>query len=231
MVFKTQQITAKAEDYLETILRLSETPRGARTGDIAEAIGVQPSTVSATLKSLKEQGLLEYEPYGAVVLTLEGRTLAEDVAGRHVSLRRFFSDTLGLSPAEADETACGMEHAATPLVLERMAALGEFLRSRPEVNSTWKTKRSQPKKQRTLGVETGLDVLPRGMRAVVVGIQLQGALRKRLMDLGLTPGTPISVSRAAPMGDPITVEVRGSTLSMRKADAAKIRVKWRPGIA
>ena len=49
---KIERLSAKAEDYLETILRLSETPRGARTGDIAEALEVQPSTVSAALKCI-----------------------------------------------------------------------------------------------------------------------------------------------------------------------------------
>jgi Mn-dependent DtxR family transcriptional regulator len=53
---KIERLSAKAEDYLETILRLSETPRGARTGDIAAALDVQPSTVTAALKSLQEQG-------------------------------------------------------------------------------------------------------------------------------------------------------------------------------
>ena len=49
---KIERLSAKAEDYLETILRPSETLRGARTGDIAEALNVQPPTVSAALKSL-----------------------------------------------------------------------------------------------------------------------------------------------------------------------------------
>ena len=57
---KIERLSAKVEDYLETILRLSETPRGARTGDIAAALNVQPSTVSAALKSLTEQGSVSY---------------------------------------------------------------------------------------------------------------------------------------------------------------------------
>ena len=68
---KIERLSAKVEDYLETILRLSETPRGA-TGDIAAALNVQPSTVSAALKSLTEQGLLNYEPYGVAVDAKEG---------------------------------------------------------------------------------------------------------------------------------------------------------------
>lgn len=227
---KIERLSAKAEDYLETILRLSETPRGARTGDIAEALEVQPSTVSAALKSLKEQGLAEYTPYGVVGLTPKGRQVAEDVSGRHVSLRRFLMETLGLTQEEAEETACGMEHDATPLVLDRMALLGEFLRGHPGVLEKWVAEREKAKGARAPGVESGLDELPQGVRGVVMAVDVECGLRKRLVEMGVTPGVLIAVERVAPLGDPIAVEVRGYRLSMRKAEAAKIRVKWRPGL-
>lgn len=227
---KIERLSAKAEDYLETILRLSETPRGARTGDIAAAMDVQPSTVSTALKSLKELGLAEYTPYGAVGLTPKGRQVAEDIAGRHVSLRRFFTETLGLTQEEAELAACGMEHDATPLVVDRMALLGTFLRANPALLEQWKVARATAKGERAPGVESGLDELPPGVRGVVVAIEVAGSLRKRLVEMGVTPGVLIAVERVAPLGDPIAVEVRGYRLSMRKAEAARIRVKWRPGL-
>ena len=227
---KIERLSAKAEDYLETILRLSETPRGARTGDIAEALRVQPSTVSAALKSLKEQGLLDYEPYGVVGLTPKGRQVAEDIAGRHVALRRFFTETLGLSPEEAELAACGMEHDATPLVLDRIGLLGDFLRQHPGMQEKWTQTRAAAKGERAPGVESGLDELPQGVRGVVVAVDVEGPLRRRLVEMGVTPGVLIAVERVAPLGDPIAVEVRGYRLSMRRAEAARIRVKWRPGL-
>ena len=227
---KIERLSAKAEDYLETILRLSETPRGARTGDIAEALDVQPSTVSAALKSLKEQGLLDYSPYGAVGLTPKGRQVAEDVSGRHVALRRFFAETLGLAQEDAEVAACGMEHDATPLVLDRMGLLGDFLRSQPGLTEKWAKVRATAKGERAPGVESGLHELPQGVRGVVMAVDVEGGLRKRLVEMGVTPGVLIAVERVAPLGDPIAVEVRGYRLSMRKAEAAKIRVKWRPGL-
>ena len=227
---KIERLSAKAEDYLETILRLSETLRGARTGDIAEALNVQPSTVSAALKSLKDQGLADYTPYGAVGLTPKGRQVAEDIAGRHVALRRFFTETLGLAQEEAELAACGMEHDATPLVLDRIGLLGDFLRARPELLEQWVQVRAAAKGERAPGVESGLDELPPGVRAVVMSVDVDGTLRKRLVEMGVTPGVLIAVERVAPLGDPIAVEVRGYRLSMRKAEAAQIRVKWRPGL-
>ena len=227
---KVERLSAKAEDYLETILRLSETPRGARTGDIAGALRVQPSTVSAALKSLKEQGLLDYEPYGVVGLTPKGRQVAEDIAGRHVALRRFFTETLGLSQEEAELAACGMEHDATPLVLDRISLLGDFLRQHPGMLEKWIQTRETARGERAPGVESGLDELPQGVRGVVVAVDVEGSLRRRLVEMGVTPGVLIAVERVAPLGDPIAVEVRGYRLSMRKAEAARIRVKWRPGL-
>lgn len=229
---KIERLSAKLEDYLETILRLSETRRGARTGDIAQALNVQPSTVSSALKSLKDQGLLDYEPYGAVDLTPKGRRVAEDISGRHVSLRRFFMDVLSLDAEEAELAACGMEHDATPRVVDRLGLLGDFFRQHPEVMEKWVATREAAKgEERPAGVETGLDELPPGVRGVVISVdEGNDTLRKRLVEMGITPGVLIAVERVAPLGDPIAVEVRGYRLSMRKAEAARIRVRWRPGL-
>ena len=49
-----------------------------------------------------------------------------------------------------------------------------------------------------------------------------GAVKRRLIDMGLTPGTKITVNKIAPLGDPLEVSLRGYTLSLRRADAAQI---------
>ena len=90
--------------------------------------------------------------------------------------------------------------------------------------------RALAKGERVPGVESGLDELPPGVRGVVMSVDVECGLRKRLVEMGVTPGVLIAVERVAPLGDPIAVEVRGYRLSMRKAEASKIRVKWRPGL-
>ncbi|MDR0884194.1 MAG: ferrous iron transport protein A [Oscillospiraceae bacterium] len=52
----------------------------------------------------------------------------------------------------------------------------------------------------------------------------EGALKRRLMEMGLTRGTRVTVRKVAPLGDPIEVNVRSYSLSLRKADAALVRV-------
>ena len=61
--------------------------------------------------------------------------------------------------------------------------------------------------------------IPVGSTAVVVKIHGEGALRRRIMDRGITKGTEIYVRKVAPLGDPVEITVRGYELSLRKADA------------
>lgn len=64
-----------------------------------------------------------------------------------------------------------------------------------------------------------------GETAVVSKLTGEGAVKRRIMDMGVTKGTTISVRKVAPLGDPIEVTVRGYELSIRKADAQLIIVE------
>lgn len=64
-----------------------------------------------------------------------------------------------------------------------------------------------------------------GQDAVLRTIGGQGELRHHLLDMGLTPGTEVTLRKVAPMGDPIEVELRGYELTLRLDDAAKIEVE------
>ncbi len=70
-----------------------------------------------------------------------------------------------------------------------------------------------------------LDKLRSGRSAVITAVYGDDPLRFRLLDLGLTPDTVITVLSLAPAGDPIVVGLRGYQLSLRRADAAGIRVR------
>ncbi len=64
-----------------------------------------------------------------------------------------------------------------------------------------------------------------GGTAKVVKIHGEGAIRRRIMDMGITRGVEIRVRKVAPLGDPLEITVRGYELSLRKADAAMIEVE------
>lgn len=63
-----------------------------------------------------------------------------------------------------------------------------------------------------------------GNSVLVVKILVKGALKRRLMDMGLTKGTQVTVQKVAPLGDPIQIQVRGYELSIRKEEAQQIVV-------
>ena len=67
--------------------------------------------------------------------------------------------------------------------------------------------------------------VPIGETAKVVKIHGEGAVRRRIMDMGITKGVEITVRKVAPLGDPIEITVRGYELSIRKADAADVEVE------
>ena len=66
--------------------------------------------------------------------------------------------------------------------------------------------------------------VPVGGTAKVVKIHGEGAVKRRIMDMGITKGVEIYVRKVAPLGDPIEVTVRGYELSLRKADAESIEI-------
>ena len=67
--------------------------------------------------------------------------------------------------------------------------------------------------------------VPVGGRARVVRIHGEGAVKRRIMDMGITRGVEVFVRKLAPLGDPIEVNVRDYELSLRKADAEMIEVE------
>ena len=70
-----------------------------------------------------------------------------------------------------------------------------------------------------------LSALEAGQRGKVVSVDLPGSAKGRIMEMGLTVGVTVEVVRFAPLGDPMELKVRGSHLSLRKAEAAGIRVQ------
>jgi len=67
--------------------------------------------------------------------------------------------------------------------------------------------------------------VPIGKTVKVVKIAGEGAIKRRIMDMGITKGVDIYVRKVAPLGDPVEIQVRGYELSLRKADADMIEVE------
>lgn len=70
-----------------------------------------------------------------------------------------------------------------------------------------------------------LDKLAVGQTAKITEVGGEGSLRNRLIDMGLIPKTTVTLRKVAPMGDPIEIRIRGYELTLRKEDAASIKVE------
>jgi DtxR family Mn-dependent transcriptional regulator len=120
-------ISPALENYLETILGLVHAKGAARARDIALALSVHKSTVTAALRSLAAKGLVGYSPYESVTLTLAGRRIAGKVARSHGGIRRFLTEVLLLDEKTADANACRMEHVVDRQVTERLELFARYV--------------------------------------------------------------------------------------------------------
>ena len=74
-------------------------------------------------------------------------------------------------------------------------------------------------------MERTLDHLKNGESAKVTQVLVQGKIKRRLVEMGITPGTKVTVTKRAPLGDPFEIQLRGYKLTIRQADAQGIRVE------
>jgi len=118
-------LTASAEDYLETILELTEAGTAARVTDIAQKMGIAKPSVTEAVATLKERGLVSQERYGQISLTAQGLLEAKRVRRRHLVLRTFLRDVLGVDEAQAEADACQIEHVVSAETMEKMVAFLE----------------------------------------------------------------------------------------------------------
>ena len=103
-------LTYNMENYLEAIYELSKETRSARISDIAERLSVSKASASNAMQKLMAKGLVTTEKYREVYLTEEGRKLAEITSRKHGTIKRFFTDVLGIDQTIADSDACAIEH-------------------------------------------------------------------------------------------------------------------------
>ena len=112
------------EMYLETIYLLEKEAQHAHTADIAKLLGVSKPSVTKAMGLLKNQGLIEQERYGPVVLTEQGRQMSRKIYENHKLITQFIISSLGLSPKQAEENACKIEHVISEQML---SAIKEYI--------------------------------------------------------------------------------------------------------
>ena len=126
-----QSASESTEDHLERIAGLIEDKGYARVTDVAEALGVKPSTVSNMVRRLAARGFVNYEKYRGFSLTEEGRSVAARIKARHQILTELFG-LLELAPETVAQEVEEIEHHLRPQTLEIFRQLVNYWKSRPD---------------------------------------------------------------------------------------------------
>jgi Mn-dependent DtxR family transcriptional regulator len=113
------QVSESVEMYLKEIYILSRDGDAAKTGAIAERLGISAGSVTEMLDRLQEQGLLEYEKYRGARLTDDGTRQARELLRKHCLIERFLVESLGIEEGFHEE-ACRLEHVMSDEVAERL---------------------------------------------------------------------------------------------------------------
>ncbi|MDF1814763.1 MAG: metal-dependent transcriptional regulator [Verrucomicrobiales bacterium] len=113
--------TSTVENYLKAILHLAEDEAATiSVGSIAKNLTVTPGTVSAMMKHLSDEKLVDYVPRRSVALTAKGKRQALQVVRRHRLIETFLVQVMGLDWAEVHEEAEVLEHVVSGRLLARM---------------------------------------------------------------------------------------------------------------
>lgn len=238
----TPSLTAALEDYLETIFEVTRDRKVARVRDIAKARRVKPGSVTPALKRLSELGLIDYERREFFSLTEKGKKAARRVASRHRILFSFFHEVLDMPSGEAERDACAMEHHLSNTAMDRMVRFFEYIRDCPSGRSkfidhfhrfdlgvegptatTCKPCSASRRSRATRKSASLLELRP-GQIGRIRRVLARGAIRQRLLDMGVLPDVRIEVERVAPSGNPIWVKLNGYQMSLRRKEAEAIKV-------
>jgi DtxR family Mn-dependent transcriptional regulator len=191
------ELSARVEDYLKAILGIDLSGEIATVTQMAKNLCVTKPTITAALKKLKNDGLLEHERYGDVILTPQGREKALGIYRRYEFLTDFFVRILGFSMDRAQKVACVIEHELDEAAEMRLAAFTDALTQAERKDEEWlrglleKLDSAHELPSPMCLVPDGSDGSD-GSDGVIARVTAQYELQKRLQASGFFPGVEIS---------------------------------------
>ncbi len=217
-------VSLTVENYVKAIYQVcARGGQAAGTGQLADALGVSPGSVTSMLKTLSEGGLAVYTPYEGVQLTSAGSALALRILRRHRLIEQFLVETLKLSWDEVHEEAEQMEHAVSDRLVDRIEAYLGY----PEVDP-----HGDPIPKRDGSVT---DTLRHNLAECRPGDQFRLArvvnqapeFLRYLTETGLPLGTSGQVLANNPEAGTVTVRVEQGEKTLGRTAAEKILVEVR----
>jgi DtxR family Mn-dependent transcriptional regulator len=210
------------ENYVKTIYQLAPGEKAAvATGQIADALGVLPGTVTSMLKTLDDSHLATYTPYEGVRLTAAGRGLALRVLRRHRLIELFLSRTLDLAWDEVHEEAEHMEHAVSDWLVDRIDAYLGHPSTDPHGDPI-------PKADGTVaaGADRALADCVTGRRVRLARVTDQSPeFLRYLSQAGLEIGTEVMLLSNESNRENVTIELAGKERRLSREAAGKLMVR------
>jgi DtxR family Mn-dependent transcriptional regulator len=229
----------RTEEYLEALYTLTQDDRTASTSAISKRLEIAPASVTEMLQKLAGDGYVNYSPYRGATLTDKGFRLAEKMTRRHRLVERFLHDILKIGNDKVHKQACEMEHVLSD---EAERALCQTLKSPDKCPDDAKIippcdlgfsscaecrkwggdlEKAGKRRENVASIAS----LKENQEGKIAFIRGDNKVLRRLLDLGLTPGTKVKVARVAPLKGPVELAVRGSKLALGDEIACNVFVE------
>lgn len=222
---RSTSLSRSVEDYLKAVYALTERGEPAATSALAEALDIQPASVTGMIKRLDDEGFVEHVPYRGVRLTEAGSREALRIIRRHRVLETYLVDRLGYSWDDVHYEAERLEHAASDELIDRMAAALEDPSHDPH-GAPIPTRAGEIAPTDFVSLANA----PEGVALEIKAVQDEDSELLRSMEsLGLRPGALITIVSRTPLYGPLSVTVEGAEVTgemIAHELAERIFVRW-----
>lgn len=237
-------MSTSTEEYLEALYKLTIDGAPASTSAVSRVLNIAPASVTEMMQKLAETGYVNYSPYQGVTLTTEGYRTAEKITRKHRLLERFLHDALKIGKNKVHQEACEMEHALSDETARAMCRTLKAPYQCPDDGQVippcdlsfsscdecrqWGQANLDKIGRRSITI-VAISSLKEGQERVISFIRGDSKLLRRLVDMGLTPGTKVTVTRAATSDEPVEITCRGFRLSLGDEIAYNVFVEKADG--
>jgi DtxR family Mn-dependent transcriptional regulator len=215
------------EMYLLTVAKLVEAGAQAPipVSRLAQELSIQPISANQMIRKLEEAGWVRYTPYKGVTLTAEGEGLARRTLRRRRLWEVFLVDKLKMTPDEADELACRLEHVLPAEVAERLAGFLDHPATSPRGEPI-----PDPGTAISLPEDTALSQMEVGQGGQITRVEAEGSVQAFLAGEGVRAGARVTMLGRGKEGTALA-EVEGRPVYLARGVAEKIWVRKRTGWA
>ncbi|MDO5061077.1 MAG: metal-dependent transcriptional regulator [Actinomycetaceae bacterium] len=215
------RISTMSEDYVRAIYSAEEwDEKGVGVSDLANLMGVVPSTASENVRRLKEAGLVDHKPYQQVRLTAAGREEAMKMVRRHRILETFLHQMLEFSWDEVHEEAEQLEHAVSDRFIDQIDKALGYPAADPHGDPI-------PRKDGSVAASSSLSVLTAPPQVSLEIVRIRDAepeVLRHFESRGITPGAQVRVLEKSDVTALVALEVAGQRVDLPYTLGAFIRV-------